>query len=413
MAFTTENTLEKRVARMDAAIALTEGDRVPMAPKIGMAYAQTAGIDRYEALNDARLLRPGVEQFLQRYECDLFFWAGSGYPVPMLETLGTTAIRWPGATCGVPLDQGFQIVDGTDMEEDEYDEFLRDPSHFCMTKVFPRKHRKLAGLSKLCFHDVVEFGHYASMSAFADPEVRQALLTLMFAGEQAVEWQKGGALLRETALACQTPLGALAGQNAPYDMLADNIRGFLNVPMDLYEIPDKVLAAIDILTEYALENVRRLKKSGSKYCFMPLHGGTDDFMSVEDYRRFYWPSLQRVIQEIIDCGMVPYVFCEGKYDTRLEVLREVPRGKVIYMFEQVDIARAKQVLGDTACICGNLPTSLLLYGKPHEVVDETRRLLDACAPGGGFVMDCSIVLDHYKEENLDAWFDTTLQYGKY
>lgn len=412
MAFTTENTLEKRVARMDAAIALTEGDRVPMAPKIGMAYAQTAGIDRYEALNDARLLRPGVEQFLQRYECDLF-WAGSGYPVPMLETLGTTAIRWPGATCGVPLDQGFQIVDGTYMEEDEYDEFLRDPSHFCMTKVFPRKHRKLAGLSKLCFHDVVEFGHYASMSAFADPEVRQALLTLMFAGEQAVEWQKGGALLRETALACQTPLGALAGQNAPYDMLADNIRGFLNVPMDLYEIPDKVLAAIDILTEYALENVRRLKKSGSKYCFMPLHGGTDDFMSVEDYRRFYWPSLQRVIQEIIDCGMVPYVFCEGKYDTRLEVLREVPRGKVIYMFEQVDIARAKQVLGDTACICGNLPTSLLLYGKPHEVVDETRRLLDACAPGGGFVMDCSIVLDHYKEENLDAWFDTTLQYGKY
>lgn len=412
MALTTENNLEQRIARVDAAVALREGDRVPMAPKIGMAYAQTAGIDRYEALNDARLLRPGVEKFLQTYPCDLF-WAGSGYPIPMMETLGTTAIRWPGATCGVPLNQGFQIVDGTYMEEDEYDEFLRDPSHFCMTKVFPRKHKKLAGLAKLNFHEVVEFGHYASMAAFADPEVRQALLTLMFAGEQAVEWQRNSALLRETALACQTPLGALAGQNAPYDMLADNIRGFLNVPMDLYEIPEKVTAAIDIMTEYALQNVRRLKNTGSKYCFMPLHGGTDDFMSLEDYRTSYWPSLRRVMEEIIDCGMIPYVFCEGKYDTRLEVLREVPRGKVIYMFEQVDIARAKAVLGDTACICGNLPTSLLLYGKPHEVVDETRRLLDTCAPGGGFLMDCSIVLDHYKEENLEAWFDTTLQYGRY
>ena len=412
MVLTTENNLEQRIARVDAAVALREGDRVPMAPKIGMAYAQTAGIDRYEALNDARLLRPGVEKFLQTYPCDLF-WAGSGYPIPMMETLGTTAIRWPGATCGVPLNQGFQIVDGTYMEEDEYDEFLRDPSHFCMTKVFPRKHKKLAGLAKLNFHEVVEFGHYASMAAFADPEVRQALLTLMFAGEQAVEWQRNSALLRETALACQTPLGALAGQNAPYDMLADNIRGFLNVPMDLYEIPEKVTAAIDIMTEYALQNVRRLRNTGSKYCFMPLHGGTDDFMSLEDYRTFYWPSLRRVMEEIIDCGMIPYVFCEGKYDTRLEVLREVPRGKVIYMFEQVDIARAKAVLGDTACICGNLPTSLLLYGKPHEVVDETRRLLDTCAPGGGFLMDCSIVLDHYKEENLEAWFDTTLQYGRY
>ena len=412
MVLTTENNLEQRIARVDAAVALREGDRVPMAPKIGMAYAQTAGIDRYEALNDARLLRPGVEKFLQTYPCDLF-WAGSGYPIPMMETLGTTAIRWPGATCGVPLNQGFQIVDGTYMEEDEYDEFLRDPSHFCMTKVFPRKHKKLAGLAKLNFHEVVEFGHYASMAAFADPEVRQALLTLMFAGEQAVEWQRNSAFLRETALACQTPLGALAGQNAPYDMLADNIRGFLNVPMDLYEIPEKVTAAIDIMTEYALQNVRRLKNTGSQYCFMPLHGGTDDFMSLEDYRTFYWPSLRRVMEEIIDCGMIPYVFCEGKYDTRLEVLREVPRGKVIYMFEQVDIARAKAVLGDTACICGNLPTSLLLYGKPHEVVDETRRLLDTCAPGGGFLMDCSIVLDHYKEENLEAWFDTTLQYGRY
>ena len=411
MALTTENTLEQRIARVDAAVALPQGDRVPMAPKIGMAYAQTAGIDRYEALNDPRLLRPGVEKFLRTYPCDLF-WAGSGYPIPMMETLGTTAIRWPGATCGVPLNQGFQIVDGTYMEEDEYDEFLRDPSHFCMTKVFPRKHKKLAGLAKLNFHEVVEFGHYASMAAFADPEVRQALLTLMFAGEQAVEWQRNSALLRETALACQTPLGALAGQNAPYDMLADNIRGFLNVPMDLYTIPEKVTAAIGIMTEYALQNVRRLKDTGSRYCFMPLHGGTDDFMSLEYYRTFYWPSLRRVIEEIINCGMIPYVFCEGRYDTRLEVLREVPRGKVIYMFEQVDIARAKAVLGDTACICGNLPTSLLLYGKPHEVVDETRRLLDECAPGGGFLMDCSIVLDHYKEENLEAWFDTTLQYGR-
>ena len=411
MALTTENNLEQRIARVDAAVALREGDRVPMAPKIGMAYAQTAGIDRYEALNDPRLLRPGVEKFLRTYPCDLF-WAGSGYPIPMMETLGTTAIRWPGATCGVPLNQGFQIVDGTYMEEDEYDEFLRDPSHFCMTKVFPRKHKKLAGLAKLNFHEVVEFGHYASMAAFADPEVRQALLTLMFAGEQAVEWQRNSALLRETALACQTPLGALAGQNAPYDMLADNIRGFLNVPMDLYTIPEKVTAAIGIMTEYALQNVRRLKDTGSRYCFMPLHGGTDDFMSLEYYRTFYWPSLRRVIEEIINCGMIPYVFCEGRYDTRLEVLREVPRGKVIYMFEQVDIARAKAVLGDTACICGNLPTSLLLYGKPHEVVDETRRLLDECAPGGGFLMDCSIVLDHYKEENLEAWFDTTLQYGR-
>lgn len=407
-----ENTLAQRVKRVDTAVALAEPDRVPMSPKIGMAYAQAGGVNRYDVLNDFRLLKPGVEKFLTRYECDLF-WGAAGYPIPVMETLGTTAIRWPGATCGLPLDRSFQIVDGCYMEEDEYDAFIRDPSHFCMTKVFPRKHAKLAGLSKLSFHNVVELGHYVSMQAFADPEVRSALLSLMFAGEQAVKWQSAARELVELAVSLQTPPGGIVGQNAPYDMLADNVRGFLNVPMDIYEIPDKVHAAIDVMTEYALENVRSFQAAGSKYCFIPLHGGTDDFMNNETYLEFYWPSLRRVMDEIIRCGMIPYVFFEGKYNSRLEILRDVPKGKCIYMFEQVDIARAKQILGDTVCICGNLPTTMLQFGTPQEVVDETKRMLDLCAPGGGFMMDCSIVLDHYKQENLDAWFETTREYGAY
>ena len=79
----------------------------------------------------------------------------------------------------------------------------------------------------------------------------------------------------------------------------------------------------------------------------------------------------------------------------------------------MDIVKAKEILGDTACICGNLPTSLLVYGKKERVVEETKRMLDACAPGGGFIMDCSIVLDNAKKENLDAWYETTMEYGKY
>ena len=412
MAYTTENTLEKRLARVDAAVALGEGDRVPVAPAVAMAYAEAAGVNRYDALNDPRNLKSGVEQVLKRYEPDIF-WGSAGYPIPVMETLGTTAIQWPGATCGLGLDRGFQIVDECYMEEEEYDEFLRNPAHFFMTKVFPRKHKKLAGLAKLSFNNVVEFGHFASMQAFADPEARQALMSLMFAGEQAAQWQAAGRELQALALSLQTPLGGVVGQNAPYDMLADNVRGFLNVPMDVIEMPDKVLAAIDVMTEFALENVRAFKTVGSKYCFMPLHGGTDDFMSNETYARFYWPSLRRVIGEIIDCGMIPYIFFEGKYNSRLEILRDVPRGKCIYMFEQVDLKRAKQVLGDTVCITGNLPTSLLAFGKAQEVADETKRLLDDCAPGGGFIMDCSIVLDHYNQENLDAWAQTTREYGRY
>ena len=413
MAYTTENTYEKRLARMEAAMALKEGDRVPIAPKVGIPYAQAAGITPYEALIDFRNMKEGVENFLSRYETDLY-WAPAAYPINVMEVLGTTAVRWPGATWGIDRSKSFQVCDATYMEDDEYDEFIRNPGHFCMTKVWPRKHKKLKGLSKVSFNNVVEFGHFASMAAFADPEVREALQTLMAAGDQAVQWNQAQALLNETALAMQTPLGCIIGQNAPYDMLADNVRGYLNVPMDILEIPEKVKAAVEVMADMAVQNVEQIAAMGLKYCFMPLHGGTDDFMSDETYREFYLPTLRRVIDREIELGLTPYIFFEGKYQNRLELLRdELPKGKILGMFEQVNIADAKRILGDHMCICGNLPGALLAYGKPEEIVDETKKMLDICAPGGGFVIDCSIVIDHYKEENMDAWFQTTMEYGKY
>ena len=413
MPYITENTMEKRIARMDAALALKEGDRVPIAPKLGTPYAQAAGISMYEALTDFRNMKTGVENFLRRYETDLY-WAPAAYPINVMEVLGTTAVRWPGATWGIDRNKGFQVCDAAYMEDDEYDEFLTNPAHFLMTKVWPRRHTKLQGLAKLSFNNVVEFGHYASMAAFADPEVRESLLTLMAAGEQAQKWNEAQGMLNETALAMQTPLGCIIGQTAPYDMFADNIRGYLNVPMDIHEEPEKVKAAVDIMTGFALENVENIHKMGLKYCFMPLHGGTDDFMSDETYREFYLPGLKKVIDREIELGLTPYIFFEGKYQKRLELLRdELPKGKILGMFEQVDIGSAKKILGDHMCICGNLPGALLAYGTPEKIIDETKRMIDICAPGGGFVMDCSIVMDHYREENMDAWFQTTMEYGKY
>lgn len=408
-----ENNLQARQARVDAAVALKEGDRVPFAPKFGYgAYVQAAGISMYEGLMDLRNMKPGVEKILSQYDIDLY-WGPAAYPSNVLEVLDSVAINWPSPDGRLSRNSGYQINDITYMDIDDYDEFLKDPSNFFMTKVFPRRHKKLKGLAKMSFQDVVEFGHYASMTAFTDPEVREALITLMNAGEQAAKWVAAQGELAQKALELQTPLGCTLGQNAPYDMLADNLRGYINVPMDLFEVPDKVLAAIDYFTDLALKNVRGLKEQGVHYVFMPLHGGTDIMMSNEDYEKFYWPSFYRVIEEIINLGMIPYVFLEGPYNTRLQILKQVPKGKVIYMFEQVDIAKAKKILGDTACICGNLPSADLIYGKKEDIIENTKRMLDICAPGGGFMMDASIVIDHFDEEKFNAWYETTMEYGRY
>ncbi len=406
-----ENTMQMKEKRVADAIALTEADRVPFAPKLGIgAYVQAGNTTWYEALMDFRTLKPGIINLLERYQPDLF-WGPAGYPANVMEVLGTTAVRWPGPVGKLDRNAGFQLLDVTYMEQDEYDAFLLDPSRFFMNKVYPMRHKKLKGLSKLSFGDVVEFGHYVKMSAFADPEVREALLTLMAAGSEAAEWLQAQNEMAGVALQMETPLGVVAGQNAPYDMLADNLRGYVNLAMDVMEVPDKLLAALDVMTEFALENVRALK--GLKYCFMPMHGGTDEMMSPKAFEKFYWPSLRRVMEEVIACGMIPYVFFEGKYNTRLDVIKEMPKGSCLYMFEKIDLVKAKKALKDSVGFCGTMPSASLIYGSEQEIIDETKRILDICAPGGGFIMDVSIVIDKCPKDKLHAMFDTAREYGRY
>jgi len=412
MTYQTENTFDKRKKRAEAAIALKEPDRVPFVPAVGTGYLEYSGVSRYEAMMDFRNFKKPITDFLTRYECDLF-WVPTIYPAHVMEVLGTEYIKWPGPTSGIPLNSGFQITDKTFLQEDQYDEFIQDPTAFLFNKVYPARHKNLRGLEKAVINNVIEYGHFASLASFADPDVKEALYYLMRGGEEAAKWLKANGELVDLSVSLETPPCVITGCTTAYDAFADMLRGYINVPMDLFTIPEKVVAACEVMDVFAEKAVEGAAAMGVEYFFIPLHGGTDELMSDEMYRKYYWPWLQKMIYHIVDLGMTPYILTEGNYDTRLEVLKEVPKGKVVYMFEKVDIANAKKVLGDTACICGNFPTTDLTYSTPEKVIEDTKRMLDVCMPGGGFMMNCSICLDNFKRELMDAWYETTMKYGVY
>jgi hypothetical protein len=74
---------------------------------------------------------------------------------------------------------------------------------------------------------------------------------------------------------------------------------------------------------------------------MPLHKGADGFMSDKHFQTFYWPTLKKVIMGLINEGFVPLLFTEGGYNSRLEVISDLLKGKTVWWFENTDIARAK------------------------------------------------------------------------
>ena len=410
---TKEEMRKVRENRMDTAISMQEPDRVPFAPKVSGFYMYGYDISFYDAMVDARNMKPGFQKFMREYEPDAVNIGGI-YGLPALEILGTQYLHWPGAACNLPLDSSFQHLDGEYLHDDEYEEFIQDPTHFTLTKLLPRKHKNLAGLGKLYLREVYDAGFFSDLAAFADPEVRDALQVLMDAGKasaaRAAQMADIRAAIAEEGFStyCQGTFFT------PFDAFADSHRGIVRTVMDAVEYPDELQRAVTKITDMNVERLVKIYKSrGAKRIFIPLHCGVDEFMSPDTYEKFYWPCLKRCIMTVIENEMTPVVFCEGNYNTRLEVISDVPKGKVVYMFEKVDLKKAKATVGKVATICGSVPNAMLAFGTPEQVTEETKRQLDILAPGGGFIMDCSLMLDNARHENMHAWKEATLKYGGY
>jgi uroporphyrinogen-III decarboxylase len=146
---------------------------------------------------------------------------------------------------------------------------------------------------------------------------------------------------------------------------------------------------------------------------MALHRGSHGFMSLKQFEVFYWPYLLKVINALVDKGFTPDVFFEGDYNTRLEYLAQMPKGKVIARFDQCDLAKAKEILGGKICIAGNMPVSLLQVATIDEVKQKCKELIDAAGKDGGYIMAPASALDEVKPENLKAMIDFTKEYGRY
>lgn len=139
--------------------------------------------------------------------------------------------------------------------------------------------------------------------------------------------------------------GTLSGfSKAPFDYIGDTMRGTRGIMLDMYRRPDKLLEACERLVPMAIDmSVANANGSGIPLSLLPLHKGADGFMSNEDFARFYWPTLKETLLGIIEEGVVPWLFVEGGYNQRLDIIAEsaLPAGKTIWMFDQTDMAAAK------------------------------------------------------------------------
>lgn len=407
---------EARIDRVMAAINLEEPDRVPVSLNAGFWPARIAGLTPYEAMNNPYEAGAAWVSFNQRFEPDVMCSpVNHAVPASVFESLDYRLYSWPGH--GSAKETGYQFNEKEWMLPDEYDHLISDPSDYMLRTYLPRAVGGFAGFSSLSsLFDFIELpfvsGHIGS---WGSPEVLAGLERLIGAARKRNDWWTQAALPAiESIKALGFPPYATSMAKAPFDILGDTLRGTKGIMLDMFRRPEKIRAACERLVDVAVNWVlRRATPPATPVTMFILHKGADGFMSDEHFRTLYWPTLREVILRLVDEGMIPLLFAEGHYESRLRTVMDLPKGGTIWLFDQTDMAQAKRTVGTVACVQGNVPLSLIHAGTADQVRDYTRRLIETAGDGGGYILDFGAAADGGKEQNLTTMLNTAREYGVY
>jgi uroporphyrinogen-III decarboxylase len=278
----------------------------------------------------------------------------------------------------------------------------------------PRTVGAFGGFRKLGQVPLIEYIPILYITQFADPEVRASVLALLDAAQEGAKWLEAVGDVTQVVRESGVPSLFGARSRAPFDFLGDSLRGTKGVMLDMYKRPEKLQEAMERVTPIIIDRtVNAAKLSENPVVIFTLHKGPGGFMSNKQFETFYWPSLKKVMLGLIEEGLVPMPFAEGDYMPRLDIIKDMPRGTVIWYFEVVDMAKAKEIVGRDACIAGNLSTSVLCTGTRQEVKERCRRLIETCAPGGGYILAGGAAIDEGDPDNLRAMTEAAKEYGTY
>jgi len=407
----------ERAKRLDDAMHLRQPDRIPIFLMLGHLLADLGGITRLEMFENAEAALAALKAVADQFQPDAVERLPGG--PGMSRCLGDRMTKWPGY--GRAENESFQYHEDEYMKAEDYDAFLEDPADWAIRKYLPRVFTNLKGLEMLPPLGMALLGYYGMadyLPLLNLPPLASALEALIQGAQAQGQVVQGHiSLIQGMAEAGYPfpPFFAGGHVSAPFDFIGDTLRGMKGVFLDVRRCPEKLLAAeekvIPILLEAAIRicNTRQIP-----FTIAPLHRGSDGFMSLPVFERFYWPQLKRLLLGLIDNGITPVVIWEGAWDQRLQYLAELPKGKTVGLFQNSDLFRVKEVLGDTMCIVGGMPVAMLFGATAEEIRAHTKKLCEVVGKGGGFVMSTDIgEMEGCRPDLIQVWVDATREFGVY
>lgn len=406
---------QAREKRVWDAIRLQKPDRVPIVCYDEYFSLKQGGVTPADAYYDVERASKVFVEYVVKHNWDMVSLFGN-LPGSVGEIIGLTSNKWAGYN--LSDNQEYQYVEKEYMLADEYDQFLKDPGDFIVRKMWPRMATGLEPFGSfpsflMLSHSYTPIFELAMLAG--QPDVKEMLEKLILIGEKMNAYTAGLDQTVEALREKGMPVFIEVPAHAPFDWISDYFRGIKGTMLDMYYQPEKLKAAIDLITQPMIDyTINTSKEMGLQTVSIPLHRGADPFMSNEQYAEFYWPSLKQLLMALLDADITPSPYWEGSYTNRLAFLAELPPGKVWGHFDVIDLEKAKEMIGDSMCFWGNVPAQTLISGTPEQTQDYVKKLIDIFGDNGGLIVDGAVgIPKEAKLENVIAMTETVYEYGVY
>lgn len=382
---------EEKLKRYITAMDVGKPDKVPIRLNPSEFVAKYAGLTHQEIYYEQNKNMGSVDKFLDDFDIDALLAPPSLWWATMHDAVGAVYYRFSGRQ--LEENRQFQYVEGEYMNADDYDEFIADPTKWVINHFLPRIHEE-----------------------FAEPGSYRANIALI---KGAIGFMMQNGAMHQAGVSWAEKYGLVTGISgigkAPFDTLGDTLRGLTGVMKDMRKQPDKVIAAMEVLIPHNTYFAMATAAGDTTFpAFFPLHRGSYPFLNPKQWDNFYWPSLKAVIENLWKSGKRVLFYAEGNWTPYLEKIAELPDKSIVFHVDTTDMAKAHEILGGRFCLSGNVPNTMMSYGKPEEVSDYCKRLIDKYARDGGFIMDTGGVMQmDVRAENLAALVETTRKYGVY
>ena len=358
-----ESLYQTRLERILKAVALETPDRVPVVLEYSGFAAYVTGTRMADFLRCPETnLDTMIKAFDMVGDADAINY-GSFWPYNLCFSY-MSKIAVPGVD--LPEDEMWQVTESELMTRDDYDQILLQGwTEYAETF-----------LSQRILHDVPD--------DYLPPRRK--------APDALKAWRQKG-----------VPVLSGGDVTTPYELLCGS-RSLMEFSMDLFDIPDKVIAAMEAMVPHlAGKAIRSAKARGYPLVWVGGWQAAPSMLSPQMWRRFVWPYFRRIVGEVVEAGLIALLHLDSNWTRELECFKELPKGRCIMALDgETDIFKAKEVLGDHMCIMGDVPAAMLFRDTPDNVYAYCNRLIRELGPQGFILQSGCDIPANAKLENVRA-----------